>query len=425
MIPHNLANNVQTTVEDAVASDATSLTVAASIAVEAPFKATFADNNEIIEVGAIDGAAWSEITRGAEGTIATSHAAGARVELRVTAGHLEERRPFNVYPSDDAATNTANIRAAIAQSHYVSLAPGTYRVARTASESAIFEMPGRTEINGNGSTVILAAGTPNTVDLFLFRPTFYTHMCRIHNMWIKPEVAGEGRHGVHFQTQASPLTGFINLGLHDMVIGAHSGHRFGSTGICVTNPGDGFCRSFFRDSQIYGQVRIDGAGDSTMLEGLHVNNMLEYGVTAIDIPRMTALAGLLTIRDCNIIGGGGSIRAVFASIYNHCKIENVDSDYVTSTQAPQYPGICSIYGGENVTIRDSRFNSHSGAYASHGIYLDGTTKATVICNQVNGTGTGKGIYATATCVDSYGINTSSNTVWSGSVTNLGSTRAAI
>lgn len=430
MALHHLSNwqsgaSQSTTLSASVTASATNFTVSSLISVSTPFKATFVNTGEIVEVGSVAGTSWSSITRGAENTTPAPYAAGAGLELRVTAGHFAEREPFNVYPSTDPQENTLNIRAAIAAGSYVSLAPGTYTVARTGSESSIFEIPGATRINGNWSNVILAAGTPATVDVFHFKPTFYTHMCRIHSMWLRPAVAGEGRYGVHFESQASPLTGFINLGLHDMIIGGSSSTRFGSAAVCVTNPADGFCRSFFSNSQLYGQMRIDGAGDSTLLEGLHINNMLEYGVTAIDVVRMTPLAGLLTIRDCNIIGGGGSIRAVLNSDLNHCKLENIDADYVTTAAAPQYPGICSIYGGENVTIRDCRFNSHSGAYNSHGIYLDGTNKATVICNQLNGTGTGKGIYATATCVNSYGINATSNSIWNGGVTNLGTSRAAI
>lgn len=86
----NAANNAKTTLAQAIDASATSFIVAdASAFPDAPFRITV--DNEIMEVGTINKATntFSDVTRGVEDTVATSHDAGASVENRWTAGTYE------------------------------------------------------------------------------------------------------------------------------------------------------------------------------------------------------------------------------------------------------------------------------------------------------------------------------------------------
>lgn len=83
----NAANNAKTTLAQAIDASATSFIVAdASAFPDAPFRITV--DNEIMEVGTINKATntFSDVTRGVEDTVATSHDVGASVENRWTAG---------------------------------------------------------------------------------------------------------------------------------------------------------------------------------------------------------------------------------------------------------------------------------------------------------------------------------------------------
>jgi hypothetical protein len=101
------ANNAESTLNISITStDATFTVVDASMFPAAPFRVTV--DTEIMEVGAIDKPTntFSSVTRGLEGTLATSHASGARVENRLTAGYLSELADANHTHPDYASSAT-------------------------------------------------------------------------------------------------------------------------------------------------------------------------------------------------------------------------------------------------------------------------------------------------------------------------------
>ena len=99
----NASNNAYTTLDGALAQAATSLTLADATGFpDAPFRISI--NNEIIEVGARTGTACSSLLRGRESTADVGHDSGAAVEVRWTAGMLDELDPFEASASAPADT---------------------------------------------------------------------------------------------------------------------------------------------------------------------------------------------------------------------------------------------------------------------------------------------------------------------------------
>lgn len=85
----NAANNARTTLSSSITASATSFSVAnGSILPATPFMITI--DNEIMEVGGKSGNALTSVLRGREGTTAVTHASGAVVENRLTAGSYNE-----------------------------------------------------------------------------------------------------------------------------------------------------------------------------------------------------------------------------------------------------------------------------------------------------------------------------------------------
>jgi hypothetical protein len=84
------ANNAQTSLNGSITSSASSLTV--NSAMGFPSQGTFRllVDSELIIVGAVSGATFSSLTRGAEGTTAASHNSGATAIAVLTAGALAQ-----------------------------------------------------------------------------------------------------------------------------------------------------------------------------------------------------------------------------------------------------------------------------------------------------------------------------------------------
>lgn len=426
---HNLINSLpsaraSTTVVGSVASDATSITVSSALSIAAPFKATFVDNGEIIEVGTISGTAWSNITRGAEGTTAASHSAGSTIELRITAGHLTERSPFNVYPQATAAENTLAIRAAIAQG-YVSFAPGDYPVARTGTESALFEVNDAIEIAGNGSNIILDGSTPNTVDVFYFNPNGNINLrgLHLHDFWLYPASHNAGRYGLHFNCPATPeVNGFFsNVRVSHIIVGADT-KEFGTASIRITNPtsDNGFFCSQFRDMFCWGNISAERIGDSVVFDGVEVytpNSRIGFDISLVEN------AGETIFANCNCIAAAGVFKAVLtgnSTIKLHnCNFEHITNDSLTTG------AITYIQGGQDVVVSGCRsLQINAGPSSAHGLSLVGVNAPTVIGNQLQGYGTGYDLILNNTCVNSYAPQ-ASNRCYQSRYSNAGTNRAAI
>ena len=81
----NAANRARTTLSENINAFVTSFSVADASAFPAPpFVITIEE--EIMEVGTVNGNTFSNVQRGQEGTAAAAHSAGAPVENRFTAG---------------------------------------------------------------------------------------------------------------------------------------------------------------------------------------------------------------------------------------------------------------------------------------------------------------------------------------------------
>ncbi|MGB9730018.1 MAG: hypothetical protein ACPL1B_09160, partial [Thermoprotei archaeon] len=92
MAIHNVKNNISSTLAAGISSTDTTMTVASGDGAKfpaPPFWITFGDNGEIAEVTAVSNDTFT-ITRGAQNTTAAAHSAGTRVELRITAGQIQE-----------------------------------------------------------------------------------------------------------------------------------------------------------------------------------------------------------------------------------------------------------------------------------------------------------------------------------------------
>jgi len=106
-------NNARSTLASGIGSTDTSLSVATGEGSKFPSVAPFriSIDNEIIEVGAVSGDTFSSLTRGAEGTTAAAHSAGAIVELRITADIINQfqtnKGVATVYTSTTSLTPNA------------------------------------------------------------------------------------------------------------------------------------------------------------------------------------------------------------------------------------------------------------------------------------------------------------------------------
>jgi hypothetical protein len=427
-VVHNLLNSTPSNptaivTTESVAIGATSITVSSDLTTRglaAPFKATFVSSGEIVRVTAISGTTWA-VTRASEGTAAAAYDVGAAIELRITAVHLTERNTYSVYPSSSATANTLAIRAAIAAGH-LSFAPGTYNVARTGTETELFLITAALKVQGNGANIVLAGDTPNTVDVFRIVPSGEMMGLAITGLWVYPATTGAGRHAFHYDIPGyANGGGFVQGEMFDMRIGK-SWLLFGGKAIQVTNPEDGFVRSSFTNSQVFGEVVVNKAGDSLLFDAFHVTTA--SAGYAFDIQGMIVGAGQLIIRGCNIIAKSGAINVTLnaASSWNSVKIADNDCD-IDNTEDPSYGGACVVTGGREVTIRDNRFHITGNTHLSHGVYLDGVTRCAVTGNQLSAGSTGRDIMLSATCVDSYAPE-ASNYLATAKYTNSGSNRAA-
>ena len=430
-VAHNIINNASTSLATAsIAAGATTFVVANALAVSAPFKATFASTGEIIEVGAISGTTWSSITRGAEGTTAAAYTAGARLELRITAGHITERRPFNVYPSSSPTANTLAIRAAIADG-YVSLAPGTYTCARTGSETALFEVashvPGFTFL-GNGATIVMASGTPNTVDAFRFS---YLVSARVEGFTLKPAVDGEGRHGIHFVPGWIGKARFSHITVGAIVNYTNDEYlEFSGASIKLTSSVDGFFTNAFRDVHCWGNISLENCGDSVIFDNVNINttkNRILFDCT------MFPLAGELGLYNMNGVGAGGAIRVVASddaagmpsgslNIVN-CIFET------TGSSAPIAGALCYIKDVLTPNITGSKFYTY-GSSSGHAVQLVNCHNATIWGNVLTGANNAASndLRVESSCTNTYptaALARTSNVCLRNSVSIAGTTRAAI
>lgn len=421
---HNIINApASVTLASGIAADATSLTVSADLGVTAPFKATFASTGEIIEVGVVSGTAWSSITRGAEETTAAAYSAGTSIELRLTAGHLIERRPFNVYPAATNAENEANIAAAIADG-YLSLAPGTYSVGGSSSSGAIFTVDAPIEIDGHGAHIVVDGATPNTCDLFRFDSDGYTYegKLHIHDLVMYPATNLAGRHALHFNVVSS---GFYGVSVHDCSIGSSTGWltnvEFYGSAVKLTNPvsNNGFYTSSFRDIKTFGGFSLERLGDSVVFDGVTITSTRQIGFDVTLVEN----AGICKFTNCNVIAALGCMKIVMTGNSNvhisECNCEHVDA---TATTAG---AIVYISGGYDSTIKNSRvLQINPGPSELHGLSLVNVQGSTVIGNQLQGYGTGYDLILDANSDTNY-APVASNRCFTGRYSNAGTTRAAI
>lgn len=434
ILGHSVLNNTSTALATAtVAANATSFAVTPAVSVAPPFKATFATTGEIIEVGAVSGATWSSITRGAEGTTAAAYTAGTRLELRLTAGMVTERSGYNVYPSLTAATNTLNIRAAIANDGYVSLAPGTYPIALTGSETALFEMTTAMEIDGNGATLRLAADTPTTVDVFhvlsLNANDGGIRGHYIHDLKIIPEAAGAGRHAIHYNSPDTTGGWFWNTRIERVTVGKEgfgTGPQLGMTGgIKLTNPthNDCFFVCAIKDVTLIngGGFDMQRLGDSVIFDGCQVWS--QFGTATAYTLSFVNYAGVVVLQNCNSWWAGTVIDATLAST-NGIKVINCnfESHPTVTTSA----GACvKISGGTNNEIRGGRIAHLGGGTSSmHGLHALNWIGGTIVQVECATVSAGKNALLVQGGTTNYAPQ-ASNHLSAGTYSNTGTSRAAI
>lgn len=389
---HNLINApAHTTLAAGITDSATSFTVADSLAVAAPFKASI--GSEIVNVGAISGTAWSDITRGAEGTTAASHSSNDAASLRITAGHFLERRPFNVYPAATNALNEANIQAAIDEG-YVSLAPGTYTVGSAASSGAIFTRsigtPYNLDFNGNGATITLATTTPNTVDLFYFTApdAAFNGYINFHDVTLLPETDLTGRYAIHFDTTGNTTYGFNRVNIERVRFGSGSTPtnyiEFGNHAAHVTNPDstNGFAYAMFRDIRMFGGMYFEDLGDSVFFENVLANGTEHV---AFDIPSVRSGAGDVRFIGCTAVCQKGALRAVNVP---SLKLDGCNFEHSYGT-APTYGAVVYLNGCNRPFITDTRSARVAGTAEMHGLHAVGCTGLTVTNCLLGGYGASK------------------------------------
>lgn len=88
----NYSNDLEVELVNGVTASDTSLAIKPVFNLPfPPFRLTFTDNLEIVEVTSVDLATWAlTVIRGLEGTVATSHPAGTKLQNRLTRGSLED-----------------------------------------------------------------------------------------------------------------------------------------------------------------------------------------------------------------------------------------------------------------------------------------------------------------------------------------------
>jgi hypothetical protein len=399
---HNLMNSTtaapaSTTVVGSVADNATSLTVAGALSVTAPFLATFADTGEIIRVGTASGTAWSNITRGYDGTTAASHASGTAIELRITARHLTERVPFNVYPQATAQANTLAIRAALAEG-YVSMAPGDYPVARTASESTLFTISQDLDFNGNTARIILDGATPNTVDLFQIGGSSTGRESiggiwggHFRDVWLDVATSGAGRHAIHFNLTG--LGGYIlGYDVTRVKIGQQLGapwpstREFGNSAIKMTDAGDAAFIPRIRDCIVHGDMNFNLGCDSLLIEACRILSANTRPGIFIDTK---AGAGIITVRNNNCIARGGFLHAVMDNSLNNIKVYDNNCEHSFDT-APATGAICRIDSGYECEVSNNRFHRTDSfdVLNMHALHLNGGEANAAYMNQLYSSGNG-------------------------------------
>jgi hypothetical protein len=345
---------------------------------------------------------------------------------------MTERRPFNVYPRTSAAENMANIRAAIAEG-YVSLAPGTYNVGRTATETALFEVDlgdGPLEFSGNGARIVVAGDTPDTVDIFhLTTPdTWNANSYAFRDFHIYPATDLAGGNCFHFDTGASVTYGFTNAGVMSRVnIGTkvHPGSpenyvEFGGYAVKLTNPScnNGFAYNQFADMLVIGGFYFERLGDSVFFERLTVNTT-EY--VAFEIPSRVAGAGNVRFVGCTAVCQHGALVAtgLLSLQLLGCNFEH---SYGT---APDSGAVVHLHDCIKPTVLDTRAARVAGTANMYGLRADGCSGLTVANCLLGGAGAPySDLIVTSECTNTYAPQ-ASQYLYNNEYSVAGTTRASI
>lgn len=349
---------------------------------------------------------------------------------------------FNVTPSTSATRNTLAIRRAIASGH-VSLAPGVYPVSRTGPETELFLIEKAIEFDGNGAKLIVDDGTPTTVDIFRFiakdtfplfaieqygptptRASAGTVGLYVHDFEVYSNTVADhdsiGRHALHIDLDAAGTNWFRNVHFERITAGGFSGSALRVSNSTKT---DGIFVSTFSQLNFYGGIRVERGGDSLTFNDISIKAMPNE--IAVDVDLVPG-AGALLIESINGEGGTGLMKIVLTG--NSCaKIQSCDMEQYVGNDSPT-GALAYFEGGMDWMICDNRFLKIFPAGVptpnSHGLALSSAAKATILNNQVQGSGTGNDLDVDAACTNTY-APLASNRCFRGSYSNAGTNRSSI